>query len=448
MTSIDSPVENNTPSSIPHRRNSSNETQSHESIESSHSTGSDEKQPLHSSNRLSRSIGNLITSPASWTRKHLHHHHSDPSSPSSYVPRLNEKYGDYVKPIKRPNTKASGATNRNNVGSGATAVIRLVQSPHQGGRILAVKEFIKKDKNEDQKEYLKRMHNEYCIGKTVSGHPNVVETLDLVVDEHDRWCTVMEYCDGGDLFALLTEKTSLPVMECACLFKQLMMGLQHLHNLGIAHRDIKPENLILTGGGTLKIADFGVADVVQTCFEKESHVCYKWCGSEPFWSPEIWALKSQEDGYKGQALDIWSAAVTFFCIRFQKLPFAVSFYTGKPNSAPPPGAKPGSPAAVAAQAADGGDKDYGLYVEQRDQLGPLACDLWDHASDKHKLTLEEKECLAGMLDPNPDTRWTASQVLKSKWMQSVELCNDGELLNGWRHYHTSSASSTHSHSPR
>lgn len=228
-------------------------------------------------------------------------------------------------------------------------------------------------------------------------------------------------------------------MECACLFKQLMLGLEHLHRLGIAHRDIKPENLILTKGGTLKIADFGVADVVQTCFEKESHVCHKWCGSEPFWSPELWKLKDKEDGYDGQALDIWSAAVTYFCIRFQQLPFAVAFYTGKSTS-PPHGAKAGSPAAVSAAASDGGDKNYGLYIEQRNKLDTDACDLWDSFGDTEGLTKDEIECLAGMLDPNPETRWTADQVLESNWLKSTELCNDGELPNGWRHYHNTTNS--------
>lgn len=140
------------------------------------------------SNSFSRSISNLLSSPASWTKKHLHHH-SEPASPTAAVPRLNERYGHYIKPTQK-GTKASGSTNKNNIGSGATAVIRLVQS---SGRILAVKEFIKRGKSEDEKEYLKRMHNEYCISKTVSGHPNVVETIDLVMDEKDRWCTVMEY---------------------------------------------------------------------------------------------------------------------------------------------------------------------------------------------------------------------------------------------------------------
>lgn len=235
----------------------------------------------------------------------------------------------------------------------------------------------------------------------------------------------------------------MTVMEGGCLFKQLMLGLQHLHHLGIAHRDIKPENLVLTKGGTLKIADFGVADVVQTCFEKEAHLCHKWCGSEPFWSPELWKLKNNEEGYNGQALDIWSAAVTYFCVRFQQLPFAAAFYTGKPGSSPPPaGSKEGSPAAVAAAATDGGDQDFGLYIQQREKVGPLACDLWDSFGSTEGLTDDAKECLAGMLDPNPDTRWTADQVLESKWVQSIELCNDGELLNGWRHYHSIGSSSS------
>lgn len=235
----------------------------------------------------------------------------------------------------------------------------------------------------------------------------------------------------------------MTVMECACLFKQLMLGLAHLHHLGIAHRDIKPENLILTKGGTLKIADFGVADVVQTCFEKESHVCHKWCGSEPFWSPELWDLKDKDDGYDGQALDIWSAAVTYFCIRFQQLPFAVAFYKDRPTS-PPQGAKEGSPAAVSAAASDGGDKAYGAYVDQRKNNEPETCDIWDTFGDtaaSEGLTKDEIECLAGMLDPNPETRWTVDQVLDSSWLKSIELCDDGELPNGWRHYHSITAKS-------
>lgn len=85
-----------------------------------------------------------------------------------------------------------GSTSKKNIASGATAVIRLVR-PSPKSQIYAVKEFKKRDKTESEREYFKRMQNEYCISKTVSGHPHVVQTFDLVQDEHDRWCTVMEY---------------------------------------------------------------------------------------------------------------------------------------------------------------------------------------------------------------------------------------------------------------
>ncbi|CAO3589919.1 unnamed protein product [Absidia cylindrospora] len=376
-----------------------------------------------------------------------HHHTSYTNNhPPTYhnVDRLESKYGRYIKPTAK--RKHLGG-NRKNLASGATAVIRLVQ-PRDASAILAVKEFIKKEKNEDERTYRKRMQNEYCISKSARGHPHVVETVDLVLDEHERWCTVMEYCAGGDLFSLLEERPSLSIMEQSCLFKQLLLGLQHLHKLGIAHRDIKPENLVLSRAGTLKIADFGVADVVQTCFEKQAHACHEWCGSENFWSPEMWTLTCAADAYDGRALDMWSAAVTYFCIRFRSLPFKCSFYRAPPC---PRKATPGSPAMVAAHALDHGDENYQRYIDQRDS-DFLQCDLWlgpgwqSHGEKQDKydggsnnthdgLSMDTRTCLAHLLDPDPERRWTIDQALDCRWIQNVELCDDGELPNGWRHYH-------------
>ncbi|KAI8365444.1 kinase-like domain-containing protein [Choanephora cucurbitarum] len=353
---------------------------------------------------------------------------TDVSPTTSHVPLLTDKYGDYIKPEHR-STKGLGSTNRKNIASGATAVIRLVQQ-RTGGRILAVKEFKKRHKSEAEREYQKRMLNEYCISKSASDCPHVVDTLDLVKDEKGRWCVVMEYCAGGDVFNLLQEKPHLAPDDIACLFKQLLLGLQHLHHLGIAHRDIKPENLVLTATGALKIADFGVAEVVQTCFERESKACKKWCGSEPFWSPEMWKIKNDHDPYDGKALDVWSAATTYFCMRLQQLPFTAAFFTGRPCGKAPEDAMVGSPAAVAAQASDGGDFDYKNYLEQRRKLeDPSDCDLFKH------FTQPERECLAGMMDPNPQTRWTIDQALACAWMAEFEVCQDGQLSNGFNHTH-------------
>jgi serine/threonine protein kinase len=109
---------------------------------------------------------------------------------------LREKYGDYIKPTS---TIASKLMKKQQplIGTGATAVIRLVKQKRTG-TVFAVKEFKKRGKKESEREYHKRMGNEFCISKTVSKHPHrhIVTTFDLVTDEKDRYCTVMEYVSG------------------------------------------------------------------------------------------------------------------------------------------------------------------------------------------------------------------------------------------------------------
>ncbi|KAI8066489.1 kinase-like domain-containing protein, partial [Gongronella butleri] len=342
------------------------------------------------------------------------------------IPLLRDRYSDYSKPsgniLKKPRM----------IGSGATAVIRLVKSK-EDGNIYAAKEFKKRDKKESERDYHKRMGNEFCISNTVSknGHKHIVNTFDLVRDEKDRYCTVMEYCDGGDLYDLIQERRNMTRDETSCLFKQLLLGLQEIHRSGIAHRDIKPENIVMTRGGTLKITDFGVADVVQSCFESKPRPCQKWCGSEPFWSPEMWELADEHCCYDGRALDVWSAAVTYFCIRQQQLPFGASFYHGHKGGKclSRKTAAPGSPYAVACHAADGGDKDFGDYIRQRKAGHTIDCSCFAGLSE------QERDALVHMLDPDPKTRWTVDQVLETPWMQATQVCDDGELPNGWRHTH-------------
>ncbi|KAI7870045.1 kinase-like domain-containing protein [Spinellus fusiger] len=276
------------------------------------------------------------------------------------------------------------------VGCGATAKIRLIQS------LLAVKVFRKRDRDETEKEFDKRLVSEFCIIRTLT-HPHIVEVYDLVKDAKGRWCSVMEYCSGGDVFSIL-QSFNLLDEEIDCLFKQLLLGLQYIHQCGVAHRDIKPENLIMTADGVLKIADFGVADVVQSCFNGQQRTSHGQCGSEPYWPPEL-VQTSHRQGYNGRAVDVWSAAVTWYCLVFREIPFVQA---GKE------------------------DPKYLDYLQCRPGR------TWQPLS---KCNTMERECLYGMLDPEPETRWTVTQCLASHWIQSTEICSATSSKVGNKHKH-------------
>jgi serine/threonine protein kinase len=119
---------------------------------------------------------------------------------------------------------------------------------------------------------------------------NVVETVDLVQDEQQHWCEVMEYCPGGDLYAAI-KKGDLEPAEINSYFKQIIAGISYLHSMGVAHRDIKPENLLIDAKGHVKITDFGVSDVFRMCWEKKTHLSKGLCGSEPYIAPEQFEQK-------------------------------------------------------------------------------------------------------------------------------------------------------------
>ncbi|MBI4870383.1 MAG: serine/threonine protein kinase, partial [Candidatus Riflebacteria bacterium] len=89
-------------------------------------------------------------------------------------------------------------------------------------------------------------------------HGNLVALFDAgIVGEQAYLAT--EYVDGGTLRRLLGRPAALPLQHALRLAQEIAAGLTHAHEAGIVHRDLKPENVLLTAGGTAKVADFGLA---------------------------------------------------------------------------------------------------------------------------------------------------------------------------------------------
>ena len=73
---------------------------------------------------------------------------------------------------------------------------------------------------------------------------------------------LMEFVDGVNLRQLLHAGRIAP-REALAIVPQICDALQFAHDQGIVHRDIKPENILLDRRGRVKVADFGLAKLVQ-----------------------------------------------------------------------------------------------------------------------------------------------------------------------------------------
>lgn len=90
------------------------------------------------------------------------------------------------------------------------------------------------------------------------------------------------------------------LLQVKCYMHQLLSGLEHCHNRGVLHRDIKGSNLLIDNGGILKIADFGLATIVDPSHKHAltSRVVTLW-----YRAPEL--LLGATD--YGAGIDLWSA---------------------------------------------------------------------------------------------------------------------------------------------
>ncbi|KAI9189631.1 hypothetical protein H9P43_001064 [Blastocladiella emersonii ATCC 22665] len=275
-----------------------------------------------------------------------------------------------------------------------------------GDQCYAIKEFRRRRKHESERDYIKKVTAEFCISSSLH-HVNVVQTLDLIQDEHHHWCEVMEYCPGGDLFSVI-QGGRMSTDEINCCFKQLLSGVEYLHQNGVAHRDLKPENLLLDESGRLKITDFGVSEVFKMCWESRPHLSEGICGSAPYIAPEVFT----EPRYDARELDVWACGIIFYAMTYHGIPWRhatpddpnYATYVGvwrsyEAKHAPPPDA----------------DGKPGLAPRPKGPMGYEAID---------RLPGPCRELLYWILDPNPRRRATVQDVVQHPWFKSIRDCHE------------------------
>ncbi len=92
-------------------------------------------------------------------------------------------------------------------------------------------------------------------------HPNVVEVFDVGLSG-DTVFIVMQLVRGVPLSSWLAHRPARPIAEIVAAFREAGRGLEAIHAGGLLHRDFKPGN-VLVGDGTVKIVDFGLAELLS-----------------------------------------------------------------------------------------------------------------------------------------------------------------------------------------
>ncbi len=89
-------------------------------------------------------------------------------------------------------------------------------------------------------------------------HENIVNILDFG-SENEIYFIAMEYVDGKSLKEILSQVKFIPQEIALAIAVEISKGLGYAHQKGVVHRDVKPANILIGYDGTVKIADFGLA---------------------------------------------------------------------------------------------------------------------------------------------------------------------------------------------
>ena len=155
-----------------------------------------------------------------------------------------------------------------------------------------------------------RFRNEAQAAGRLS-HPGIVSVYEYGEDAHVAYIA-MEFVEGESIARHLANRVRFTDEDIPGLMSQLLDALEHAHAQGVWHRDIKPANVILSPGGKLKVADFGIARVDAGGLT-QTHMTM---GTPAYMAPEQF-LGTPVDA----RCDIYSAGVLLYVLLTGKPPF-------------------------------------------------------------------------------------------------------------------------------
>jgi eukaryotic-like serine/threonine-protein kinase len=168
----------------------------------------------------------------------------------------------------------------------------------------------------EDRDFLERFRAEALAAARLT-HPNIVSIYDTGSDEtegEEQHYIVMEYCAGGTVGEVLADQGALAPDRVAGIGESICDALAYAHSLGVVHRDVKPANVLISEGGTLKVADFGIAKAAFV--QKEITTTGLILGTVTYLSPE--QARGDEPDARS---DLYSLGVVLYELAVGRPPF-------------------------------------------------------------------------------------------------------------------------------
>ena len=309
------------------------------------------------------------------------------NSLSKYIRDYYKRYNKY------PNTNLNFYLYGRLIGQGAFGKVNIGLNILTG-RVVAIKSFNKQSLSTNG-DNMKKILSETDLMKKLN-HPNVTKILEMFEDE-EYILIAMEYINGGNLFSFVKKRRKLSEKTAKFLFRQIVLGIKHIHSKKIVHRDIKLENILIDLNNNIKICDFGIGRILKN----EKQLLYDKCGTPMYMAPEI-LLSSKTKGYEGFPVDIWSSGISLYIMLSGTLPFNLK---------------------------NNGSSD--MSEESNNNNIELQYSIINKEPKKiEKISDEARDLLRGLLNKNPKKRLNIEQILNHPW-----LCDEEKKYSKNKKYH-------------
>ena len=199
------------------------------------------------------------------------------------------------------------------LGRGGMGAVYLAEQPGLG-REVAIKELIQSADPVSLRRFLQEAQ---VMART--SHPNLVQVHDMELMGETNYL-VLEFIRGRSLRDWMNEGKPIPPSQVFAVMHGVLQALDYAHRHAIVHRDMKPENVLIADEGMVKVADFGIARLMDdTGVGGTATKTGTTVGTPQYMSPEQVA-SSKVDGRS----DLYSAGIMLYELVTGQPPFTAT----------------------------------------------------------------------------------------------------------------------------